>query len=310
MEIDHDATEIERLAALAMLSRRSMLVGVAGVAGLAALGVLDQATAKSAAAADPAWGGYTNGSIPLASMTKITGPGISYWIDAGAQAANVNAIDGRVVDGVYLEPGAASSLNLMLAAYTRSTGGYLGVNEGYRCLGVQQWYKDNPSGDGQSAPGSSNHGAGRAFDFERSAEQREWLLNFGAAWGWVPLDGDEIHFNYTGVVTGTAGPPTQAKDEDMTDIIYYVDSTLGPRFVGGGITVELESMWYQQCVGAPLFALTANRPYTATAAFSEYNAFLGARGGVANAGRYVISATKLASLISLRGTTPKPTGNF
>jgi len=95
----------------------------------------------------------------------------------------------------------------------------------------------------------------------------------------------------------------------MTDLIYYADTVQGPRYSQGSITVELESMWYQECPGAPLYPLTAGLAYTATAAILEYGAFSATRSALM-AKRYATSAAQIAALIQLRGTTTKPIGNF
>ena len=111
--------------------------------------------------------------------------------------------------------------------------------------------------------------------------------------------------NYTGASTGDA----EQEGTDMTDLIYYADSALGPRYASGTNVVELESMWYQECVGAPLYPLTAGLAYNATAAFYEYGAFMSTRSAV-QAKRYAMSAAQIGALIALRGKTTKPTGNF
>jgi len=153
---------------------------------------------------------------------------------------------------------------------------------------------------------------------------RGQLIAISGASGNGSESGYAAHLHVSGLFNGTnldiqpyltevfppITPPTpDDEDPDMTDLIYYADQTLGPRFVAGAVSVEVESMWYQECLGAPLYPLTGNAAYTSTAASLEYQAFAATRTAV-TAKRFAASAAAIGSLIQLRGTTTKPTGNF
>lgn len=97
----------------------------------------------------------------------------------------------------------------------------------------------------------------------------------------------------------------------MTDIIYYASS--GSTAIGGGVSVVNQSMWYQECPGAPLFALSGGLPYLQSAGMHEFSAFAASRefsGSNAQSGRFATTTAIIASIIALRGTTTKPIGNF
>ncbi len=101
-----------------------------------------------------------------------------------------------------------------------------------------------------------------------------------------------------------ASMPTNQGDTDVTDIIYFASS--GSPYTTNGVktpavTIVLNSMWYQERPGAPLFKITDN--YVGSI---EYSGFLGARFSVSNAGRYVTTPTAIGQLIELRGESLQP----
>lgn len=98
-------------------------------------------------------------------------------------------------------------------------------------------------------------------------------------------------------------PPTPSTegDSDMTDLIYWANPDLGPRFDSGGVVVETNTLWYQQCPGAPLFALTGNQPVApAHPTTIEKDAFYETRATLLGK-RYAASAAKIGALIQYRG---------
>lgn len=200
------------------LTRRQVVIGVAGT-GVAL--ALSQMTVSPAIAAQ-AWGGYQNGYIPLSAMVRVSYPGVDYW-----------AWDGPgTVDGVYLEPGAANALVSMLAAYASAYGSYLSVNEGYRSFaGQQYWYGREPYPGG--APGSSNHGWGKAIDFDNfSPIQESWVLANCGRFSYQPLPGDRVHYSYV----GPNGPPAQVQGVDEAMIRYISTSASADGVIPAGMS--------------------------------------------------------------------------
>jgi len=106
-------------------------------------------------------------------------------------------------------------------------------------------------------------------------------------------------------------PPSTSQGDSMTDVIYYAQTSLGPNYTSGSISVIQESMWYQECPGAPLFPLSQNLAYhlPANAGGLEYQAFASTR-STTSAMRLACSPAQIGALIALRGTTTRPIGNF
>lgn len=219
------------------LSRRT-LIGAA--AAVAAAGVLAMSGPERASA----WGGYSNGYIPLSAMTKVNFPGVNYW------SWSSRPEDGAV-DAVYMEPGAAQSLVALLSAYKAASGQYLVVNEGYRTFAGQVYWANHGSG---GTPGQSNHGLGMAFDFDPSVytrAQHSWVLANAARFNYKVLGSgvfeefDWMHFNYTGAPGGspaehpsTTPAANRPREEDKELAQYYRHGDTGQigRF-GGGVTI-------------------------------------------------------------------------
>jgi len=175
------------------MSRRTAL---SLVAFLAAAGVTVEGLADGLPAfANGAWGGYSNGYIPLSALVQITYPGvIPYQYSSDA------------LPYVYMAPGASDNLLGLLTSYHNATGGYLRVSEGYRTFAGQVWLHEHDNG---GTPGTSNHGWGQAVDFDSgllTGAQASWLNSNGGAWGFAPLSGDYGHYNYTGSITPIAQP--------------------------------------------------------------------------------------------------------
>jgi D-alanyl-D-alanine carboxypeptidase len=205
------------------LNRRTLFVGLASVA---ALGAVTPAAIFSDAAF--AWGSYQNGYIPLSAMTMVQYPGVNYW------SWSSNPADGAV-GAVYLESAAAAALISMLSSYHAATGSYLPVNEGYRSFAGQVYWQMHGSG---GTPGESNHGWGRAIDFDwgldsASQAQYNWVLSNAGRFGFAALgsgfgDFDYAHFNYTGAAGSGGDMPTYkalARTVPLSPLGVFTDPT-------------------------------------------------------------------------------------
>jgi hypothetical protein len=180
------------------------LVAILASAGIATDWLFD----TEPAAANGAWGGYSNGNIPLSALVQINYPGVvpfHYSNDA--------------LPYVYMAPGAAERLLLMLAAYHNAFGGYLRVSEGYRTYAAQVWLANNGNPPRGGTPGQSNHGWGQAVDFDYgllTTTQANWLNANGPSWEFHDLSGDYGHYNYTGPL----GPPLLTQEDPMAIMFY------------------------------------------------------------------------------------------
>lgn len=145
---------------------------------------------------------------------------------------------------------------------------------------------------------------------------REIYTIFGASYATAcpgAMDLDWITLRARNIINGAVAGA--GIEELMTDMIYYADSAAGPAsgpIADGpnkGLVVVVESMWYAESVGAPLFALSGNKNYATVASATEYSAFAAGK-TPDQAKRLATSAQSIADLIALRGTTLKPIGNF
>ena len=190
----------------ALASRRTFLTGAASALALgltgAALALPDVAGAATAQQPD-AWGGFLNGGIPAAKMTKIAG-------------------------GSYLRSDAAAAYAKMAAAFQAAFHKPLSVTQGYRAYNEQYSifisrytrHKNKPAGSeywhgynwtlnkGQSVaalPGTSVHGWALAIDFSAGVQtsgspQKKWADKYGPTFGWFPIGnsfGEAWHFEFT-----------------------------------------------------------------------------------------------------------------
>lgn len=144
------------------VSRRSLLIG----AGVAAGAVLVGADLASTAVPASAWGGYSNGQIPVSELSPVS--------------------------GFYFRKDAAQAMISLRAAYASALGRALVINDGYRDLaGQQQAWNDYQNGGNLAAPpGTSNHGWAIAADFggevysSSSSAGHQWLQAHAPAYGW------------------------------------------------------------------------------------------------------------------------------
>jgi len=130
-----------------------------------------------------AWGGYPNGKIPYNAMTRLGGQ------------------PGGCTDGVgcYLEPTAAKAFKAMQQDYAKP----LPLVCAYRSYAQQDaiWTAGGSDGttvDGYpcAAPGTSNHGYGKAIDVSHGTEPWIWMMHNSTRFNWIPLPGDAPHFDF------------------------------------------------------------------------------------------------------------------
>jgi D-alanyl-D-alanine carboxypeptidase len=198
--------------------RRRIALAAAGIATAVALTI--GATSLPAEATTNAWGGYTNGKIPLTKLTKVSNG--------------------------WLRPDAAKSYLTMSTAFKAKYGRSLVITEGYRTYATQraiflarydghkvkqvnsvQWqglYYVKKSGVSVAAvPGTSVHGWALAADFNSGVQtpgssQKKWADANGPKYGWYPVGnsfGEAWHFEFKGVPvtkpTPTPKPTATAK---------------------------------------------------------------------------------------------------
>ncbi|GAA4672721.1 M15 family metallopeptidase [Frondihabitans cladoniiphilus] len=207
------------------LTRRLVVAATSALvaAGLVAAALSTTATAEAAtttssatsssagSSASKAWGGYSNGSIPLTALTSIPGG--------------------------YLRPDAATAYTALAAAFTATFHEPLTVVEGYRSLDSQtaifqsrftvsatptpiswngQYWTQNAGAAIAAVPGTSVHGWALAMDLGSnvqiaSSPEKAWVDANGPAFGWYPVGndfGEPWHFEFT--PTGTSAYPTTA----------------------------------------------------------------------------------------------------
>lgn len=157
------------------------------------------------------WNGYLNGQVPLAAMTAVT------------VANSTPFVYPKSLPQIYMRPDAAIDLANWMGAYSTKFGSFLKLNEGYRTLdGQRYWKAQEAAGGNEAAPvGRSNHGLGQAIDFERSyipegSVKLQWLRDTAATYGFARYAGERWHFDYIRAYTPVTQPTTpKRKDSDM-----------------------------------------------------------------------------------------------
>ena len=107
--------------------------------------------------------------------------------------------------------------------------------------------------------------------------------------------------------TGPGDSNNKTIGDSMTDVIYYASPSY-PAATSAGLkspatTVNQGSIWYQECVGAPLFKLSN------TYDTIEYWAIALQRGQDWPKVRYEVQPAQIAALIDLRGEATAPKAN-
>lgn len=153
-----------------------------------------------------AWGGHSNGNIPLSALTRVDYPGIALDVFPGS------------LSGLYLKPDAATAMLSMMKEYNRQTGDYLHPNEGYRTYAGQVYWKNYWTTRGQpgnaATPGTSNHGWGQAVDFNLPSRHSSWLAANASRFGYTRSSSEAWHYDYTGMpsnVLWTSGTSQSAE---------------------------------------------------------------------------------------------------
>lgn len=172
-----------------VVSRRTLLAGAGATLAAAFVG----SDLARGASAEAAWGGYSNGQIPLNQLTSVSGR--------------------------YFRSDAAASMNALRAAYAAAVGRTLTINDGYRDLANQwvAWNNYQNGGNLAAYPGTSNHGWGTAVDFggevysSSTSQGHRWLQAHAAeyGWWWAGRHFSQVenwHWEYTGSYTP---PPTE-----------------------------------------------------------------------------------------------------
>lgn len=180
-------------------SRRRLVIIVLGL--LLAFGIVLGQSATPAHA-NGAWGGYSNGNIPLSKMIAV--PNGHLRIDAAAGYGSMNA------------------------AFKKRFGYELGITEAYRSYGTQvkiwnaryvahskkvknsieykgKYWTKKKNVSVAAVPGTSIHGWGLAVDLnshvnESGSIQKRWADKYGPSYGWYPVGnsfGEAWHFEFT-----------------------------------------------------------------------------------------------------------------
>lgn len=184
-----------------MKTRRSLLRALAGLVAAVAIVIGTVVAPLQSQPAQAAWGGYSNGQIPLSQMSSVAGH--------------------------HFRTDAAQSMVALRSAYQSALGRSLPINDGYRDLAGQwgAWNAYQSGGNLAAYPGTSNHGWGLAVDFggevyqSSSSAGHRWLQANAGAYGWVWAGKDfrqveNWHWEYVGGGSGSA--PARAIKRDVT----------------------------------------------------------------------------------------------
>ncbi|WIJ46182.1 M15 family metallopeptidase [Curtobacterium citreum] len=177
----------------------------------------------SRATAAGAWGGYSNGEIPLSAMTPVP-------------AANGQP---------YLRPDAAVAYFAVSTAFQARFGKALPITEAYRDLARQQalYAAYQAGGNLAATPGTSNHGWGLACDFgggvnSYGSAEKNWMNANGPSYGWQPR-GDSFsqreawHFEYDGSYNPGNGSNDDGDDDVFKPRLVRIVDTGAPNGMNG-----------------------------------------------------------------------------
>lgn len=192
------------------ISRRGALGAIGAAAGLAVLG--SPLLTSSPALAVGAWGGYSNGAIPVSALAPIPGNSV-----------------------LSLRGDAVQALMKLNEAFKKNFGRNLPINSAYRDLAQQEYwvkYWADAGIPGNAAPaGSSNHGWALAMDIgvaitDWTNPYYLWMKSNAGKYSWVHPSWAEPggahpeawHWEYTGSYVPTKPPETEEED-DMANVI-------------------------------------------------------------------------------------------
>lgn len=164
-----------------------------------------------------AWGGHQNGRIPIAQLRPIGVDALG--LDIGKQQ--------------YAHPAAAARWKALVDAVESDTGVRMGVASGYRDLDAQRRYHNEYGPGRAAAPGTSNHGWGRAIDMHGyTAAALRSVRKHAGRLGWSLATGDRIgepwHIEYVGPLV-LPTPPTPPRDDEREDDMIRTIRYLGKR---------------------------------------------------------------------------------
>lgn len=195
----------------------------------------DVCVLPSAAGKPGAWGGYSNGQIPLSALQELS------W-----------------APGHYLRPDAAAAAEAMNVAYKARFGVNMRVSDSYRDYAGQVAAKNN-KGFLAATPGTSNHGWALAVDWgggvERfGSEQHAWMVANAGTYGWVHPDWakqngskpEAWHWEYYGGGTYSA-PIAAAGDGSTPDSAKAIAHSLVGQYGWGEDEYQcLVSLWTKE----------------------------------------------------------------
>ncbi len=291
------------------ISRRTALAGAGGIAALLGLGL--PLASSTQAQAVGAWGGYSNGEIPVSALASVPA---------------------RL--GPYLRPDAANAYNALNGTFYTHFGKPLNITEAYRSYATQQsiflaryhavassdivwngqhWAK-NAGVAVAAVPGTSNHGWGLAADFaapltDTTSTGHIWMRANASAYGWTWAGSafdEPWHWEYNGTYTSTPEDDLPLNDADKAWILSAVQSNIRSSDL-----VVIQKSTQSALVGRHFFRnLNSEQFQIAIATFDlrtvtdhEWDVIVNDLLGVANeqpgdfSGIYVIQDTTRSSLI-------------
>ncbi|RKR75325.1 M15 family metallopeptidase [Frondihabitans australicus] len=185
------------------LSRRSLLLGgAAALSGLLIGAEALEAAAPAHAAETLAWGGYTNGRIPLGAMTRMP-DGTYLRRDAATAATRFNSAFHAAFGTGAIRTQAYRTFPSQLGIFVKRYVPHKEKSSGGEYWRGNYWVK-KPDVAVAAIPGTSNHGWGLAIDFSSGIEkagspQKKWADVNGPKFAWYPVGndfGEPWHFEF------------------------------------------------------------------------------------------------------------------
>jgi hypothetical protein len=140
------------------------------------------------------------------------------------------------VQGSYkLRSDAASAFRNLQSAAQKS-GVQISLSSAYRSYEKQQYLWNNRASNPYpvAAPGTSNHGWGTSIDVPEGPVNN-WIKKYGRSYGWIPLPGDAVHFDFK----GGGGIPLSPQAEISTGTARSgVSETITPDREGKMLFIE------------------------------------------------------------------------
>lgn len=202
-----------------------------------------------------AWGGFKNGSIPLANLVEFEGTGKYLQADAAASLTRLfDATEAATGARPYIA--ANQDLNRDLAEQIRL------LKHNYRVVpsggsifyAGERWAKkpgiDPTTGRAYvtcATPGFSNHGWARAADISfPTAASRAWFRAHCEDEGWTNAGdafGEDWHKEYHGPITTTAGSGTPIEVPATTSIPKELEEMAEPIYIKGDKNPDIAAFY-------------------------------------------------------------------